>query len=130
MALLEHGPHLAEDHQQGPELPITGEAQRVQCHCRCGQECHRSPNKYQGWSVISSVHLAHFLVDSGYSQITTTALDGSRVATNTDGACLLESIKRQKVRNSAKRGNAWKRSVPTSILCMELFSLCMRCLHK
>lgn len=71
--------------------------------------------------LISSVHLAHFPMVSGYSQITTTALDGSSIATNTDGACLLESIKCQKVRNSAERGNAWKNSVPTSTLCMELF---------
>lgn len=77
--------------------------------------------------LISSVHLVHFLVDSGYSQITTTALDGSRVATNTDGAYLLESIKHQMVRNSATRGNAWKRSVPTSTLWA--LSLCTRCPH-
>jgi len=54
--------------------------------------------------VVFSVHLAHFRVDGGYSQITTTALDGSRVATNSDGARLLENIKCQMVRNSAEMG--------------------------
>lgn len=41
---------LQKTTSKGPELPITGEARWVQCHCRCGQECHGSSSKYQGWS--------------------------------------------------------------------------------